>query len=108
MNKETSGPHVVSAAFCDLFRAGDALRALAQAGFAEGDLELVGVLEGQVPNLSAFCWNMGMPIEHASYYQACFEDGGALLVIRTRQRNDSQFALSVLRQYGGIFPPTIN
>ena len=108
MNKETGGPHVVSAAFCDLFKAGDALEALARAGFAESDLELVGVLDGQVPSLSAFCWNMGIPIEHASYYQACFEDGGALLVIRTRKRNDSQFALSVLRQYGGIFPPTIN
>ena len=106
MNKES--PHVVSAAFGDLFRASDALQALARAGFAEGELELVGFLDGHVPNLSAFCRNMGMPIEHASYYQACFEDGGALLVIHTRQRNDHQFALSVLRQYGGIFPPTIN
>lgn len=108
MNKESSGPHIVSAAFCDLFRAGDALQALARAGFAEGDLELVGVLDGHASNLSAFCWNMGMPIEHASYYQACFEDGGALLVIRTRQRNDSQFAVSLLRHYGGILPPTLN
>jgi hypothetical protein len=108
LNKETNGPHVVSAAFCDLFRAGDALRALERAGFSEGDIELVGVLDGHIPNLSAFCWNVGMPLEHASYYQACFEDGGALLVIRTRQINDSQFALSVLRQYGGILPPTIN
>jgi len=108
MNKETTGSQIVSAGFCDLFRAGDALQALARAGFSEGDLALVGVLDGQVPNLSAFCWNIGMPLEHASYYQECFEDGGVLLVIRVRQRNDSQFAVSVLRQYGGIFPPTVN
>ena len=65
MNNESSNPHIVSAAFGDLFRAGDALQALARAGFAEGDLELVGVLDGPVPNLSAFCWNLGLPIERA-------------------------------------------
>jgi hypothetical protein len=88
--------------------AGDAVDALTHAGFAECDLELVGVLHGHLPNLSVFCWSVGMPSEHASYYQACFEDGGAVLVVRTRQRTDSQLASAVLRKYGGIFPPTIN
>jgi hypothetical protein len=99
---------IVSAAFCDLFMAGNAIEALTQAGFAENDLELVGVLDGQFPTLKGFCCHMGMPAEHASYYEGCFEDGGALLVVRTHQRTDSQAALALLRLCGGIFPPTIN
>ena len=109
LSKESSDRQaIVSAVFCDLFMAGNAVEALTQAGFAESDLELVGVLDGQFPSLKRFCCNMGMPAEHASYYQACFEDGGALLVVRTHQRTDSQAALALLRLCGGIFPPTIN
>ena len=109
MSKETNDRQaIVSAAFCDLFMAGNAVEALTQAGFAESDLELVGVLDGHLPSLKGFCCNLGVPAEHASYYQACFEDGGALLVVRTHQRTDSQAALALLRLCGGIFPPTIN
>ncbi|HEX6805589.1 MAG TPA: hypothetical protein VF133_18055 [Terriglobales bacterium] len=106
-NQNRDSETVISAAFGDLFTAGSAIEALTQAGFGENDVELVGVLHGQLPNLSRLCNHMGMPAEHASYYQACFEDGGVLLVVRAYQRSRSHTALAVLRQCGGVLPPTI-
>jgi hypothetical protein len=107
MRNENLDPHVViSAAFCDLFMAEGAIRALTQAGFEEGDVELVGILGGRVPDLTGFCQSIGLPLHHALYYEACFEDGGALLTVRTRTRKHA--ALAVLTEHGGIFPPSIN
>lgn len=109
MENNKSDLHIViSAAFWDLFTAGDALRALTQAGFEDSDLALVGVLDGRLSSLTEFCHSMGVPFEHARYYQACFEDGGALLMVRTRQRIKKQTALAVLRRFGALFPPYIN
>lgn len=109
MSNENRDPLIViSAGFCDLFNAESAIRALAQAGFADSDLELIGILTGRIANLIGFCQSIGIPFEHALYYQACFEDGGALLTVRTRQRSRKQAALALLREHGGIFPPSIN
>jgi hypothetical protein len=39
------------------------------------------------------------------YYQTCFEDGGALLLVHTRKLWQQQTATALLRRHGGIFPP---
>jgi hypothetical protein len=97
---------VISAAFFDVFTAERAIRALTQAGFEDSELEFVGILAGRVPNLTGFCQSIGVPLQHALYYQDCFEDGGALLTIRTRQRTNEDTAVAVLKEHGGILPPT--
>jgi hypothetical protein len=95
---------VVTALFGEPFAAANAVRALAQAGFHDADIGLVGVLAGSAPNVRWF-YKIGVPPEHASYYQSRFEDGGVLLLVRIGQRILKQIALAVLEQEGGILPP---
>jgi hypothetical protein len=96
---------VVSAGFCDIFAAGQVIQVLTQAGFDDTDIEMIGVLAGRLPNLTGLCVDLGVPIEHALYYQTCFEDGGALLLVHTRKLWQQQTATALLRRHGGIFPP---
>lgn len=104
-NEPGGGPEtVVTALFCELFAAANAVRALTQVGFQDADIDLVGVLAGSAPNVRWF-YKIGVPLEHALYYQSCFEDGGVLLFVRVGQRVCKQIALAVLEQEGGILPP---
>lgn len=107
LNEHGGGPEIViTALFCEPFAAANAIRVLTQVGFQDADIELVGVLAGSAPNPRWLC-NIGVPPEHALYYQTCFEDGGVLLFLRTAQRVRKQIALAVLEEEGGILPPTV-
>lgn len=100
------GPEIViTAVFCEPFTAANAIRELMQVGFEDADIDLIGVLAGPWPNSRSLS-DIGVPAEHASYYQACFEDGGVLLIVRVRQWVKKQIASTVLEQQGGILPPT--
>jgi len=109
MLKEQGGNSemVISAVFCEPFTAADAIKALNQVGFEDSDIDLVGLLAGSLPNLTWLCREVGVPLEQALYYQTCFEDGGVLLIVRAQQLARKKTALTVLKQQGGIFPPTI-
>src|SRR5215475_120453 len=84
MPKTHSPEIVVTAVFCEPFTAANAIRELTQLGFEDTDIDLVGVLAGAWPNSRSLS-DIGVPAEHASYYQDRFEDGGVLLVVRVRQ-----------------------
>jgi hypothetical protein len=98
---------VVSAAFYDLFTAVSAIKALNEMGFEDRDLDLIAFLAGCQPELSCFFDEAGVPREQASYYQSCFEDGGALVIVRTCQSRRKNAARAVLRERGGDFAPAI-
>jgi hypothetical protein len=107
-NKQPSNSElIISAAFYDLFTAASAIKALNEMGFEDHDLDLVAVLAGCLPELTWFFHEAGVPPEQASYYQACFEDGGALVIVRARQLSRKNAALAVLKQRGGDFAPTV-
>jgi hypothetical protein len=99
---------VVSAIFSDLLSVGSALKRLGCVGFDRTDVEVIAVLSGRLPDLSYLFRTMGMSRDHISYCLDCFEDGGALLVVRTRDVIHRQVVLGIVRQHGGIVPPTIN
>jgi len=94
---------VISAVFCELFTATNAVRALNQIGFEDCDVEVVGILSGRVPDLTGFLYETGVPLEHTSYYRACLEDGGVLVIVRAHQLARKKKALAVLKQQGGTF-----
>jgi hypothetical protein len=96
---------VISAIFCELFTATNAVRALNQVGFEDSDVEVVGILAGRVPDLTDFLYETGLPLEHTSYYRACLEDGGVLVIVHARQLARKKKALAVLKQQGGTFAP---
>lgn len=96
---------VISAAFCELFTATNAIKALNQVGFEDNDVELFGVLAGHMPDLTHFLRQKGVPLEHALYYQACFEEGGLLVMVHARRSARQKTAVAVLKQLGGIFAP---
>ena len=99
---------VVSAIFSDLFSVGSALERLGCVGFDRTDVEVIAVLSGRLPDLSSLFYSMGVSRDQVSYCLECFEDGGALLVVRTRNIIHRQVVLGIVRQHGGIVPPTIN
>ncbi|HZR66395.1 MAG TPA: hypothetical protein VFA85_14710 [Terriglobales bacterium] len=96
---------LVSAGFYEVFTAANAIRALNQVGFEDDDIGMIGVLAGPSIDLSQFCHEIGLPIEHARYYQTSFEDGGVLLLVRARESFMKNTALAVLNAKGGILPP---
>jgi len=98
---------VISAAFYDLFTATSAIRALNELGFEDCDLDLVAFLAGSQPELSWLFDEAGVPREHASYYESCFEDGGALVIVRACQPRRKNAAMAVLKARGGDFAPAI-
>ena len=107
-NKQTHNSElVISAAFYDLFTAASAIQALNEMGFEDHDLDLVAVLAGYQPELTWFFHEAGVPAEHASYYQSCFEDGGALVIVRACQSSRKNAALAVLKERGGELAPAV-
>jgi hypothetical protein len=101
----SSSESVVTAGFYEPFTAVNAIRALNQVGFEDDDIGMVGMFAGTVTNLTRFCQAIGVPREHARYYQTSFEDGGVLLIVRARELGMKKTALAVLNENGGIFPP---
>jgi hypothetical protein len=95
----------VTAIFWEPFSAGNAITALLGIGFADTDIDAIGVLEGQAPDLRGFLASLGLPPADATYYNDCFQDGAVLLVIRA-QPPDHQIALEVMRRHGGMAPPS--
>ena len=102
-----SSETLITAGFYEIFTAANAIQALTQVGFDEEDIGMVGVLSGSTTNLVGFCDRLGMPAEHALYYQSSFEEGGILLIVRARELFMQKAARAVLNERGGIFPPTI-
>jgi hypothetical protein len=96
---------VVTAGFYEPFTAVNAIRALNEVGFKDDDIGMVGVLAGPVTHLVSFYQDIGVPREHALYYQTSFEDGGVVLIVRARELIMKKTALAVLNEEGGILPP---
>jgi len=99
---------LITAGFYEFFSAANAIEALNQVGFEDGDIGMLGMLDGPVTGLTGICESIGMPLAHALYYQTSFEDGGVLLIVRARELSMRRTALAVLNEQGGILPPTIH
>jgi hypothetical protein len=107
MKKPTTPETLIVAGFHEVFTAANAVRELNQVGFEDDDIDIVGVLAGSFTDLVGYCCDIGVPIEHAQYYENSFEDGGVLLLVRARESFMKQTALTVLNAKGGILPPTL-
>ena len=101
--EKASSTGLVTAVFCEIFSAADAVRALGHSGFEEQDIELIGVLSGHTPDLFWFLVGMGIPADQAEYYNARFEEGAILVMVRTLPVHRKQIARRVLKRFGGIF-----
>ena len=106
-NHNNHSQTLVTGIFCEAFSAADAIRALAESGFAEHEIDLIGVLSGRAPDLSWFLLAMGIPPHHAEYYNACFEHGAVLVMVRTPPSYRRTVALEVIRQHGGVSPSEV-
>jgi hypothetical protein len=95
---------LVTAIFWEAFSAGSAVAALLGIGFADSDIDAIGVLTGRPPDLSDFLTSIGVPRSDASYYNDCFQDGAVLLLIRT-QPWAQQIAVEIVRKHGGLLAP---
>jgi len=104
---EDSSPALVTGVFCEIFSAADAVRALNESGFDDEDIDLVGVLGGQAPDLNWFLLGMGIPADHAAYCNARFEDGAILVMVRTPPSQRKQVAQKLLKRYGGTLPAEV-
>lgn len=98
---------LITAGFYEPFTVASAIRALNQVGFQDDDIGMVGLFAGPASQLTGFCQAIGVPHEHASYYQSSFEEGGILLIVRARELSMKKTALAILNEQGGILPPTI-
>jgi len=103
-NVRETPPALVTGVFCEIFSAADAVRALNDSGFEDRDIDLIGVISGRAPDLSGFLADMGIPSDHTDYYNARFEDGAVLVVVRTPPSYMKEVAERVLKRYGGTLP----
>lgn len=106
-NERHASEAPVTAGFYEPFTAANAIQALNRVGFEDQDIGIIGLLAGPPAHLSCFCESIGMPVAHARFYEATFEEGGMLLLVRARELPMKQIALAVLNEQGGLFPPTI-
>src|SRR5438045_498447 len=74
---------LVTGVFCEPFSAADAIRRLTESGFADHEIDLLGVLSGRPPNLIWFLRNLGLPHHHAEYCNACLSEGAVLVMVQT-------------------------
>jgi hypothetical protein len=95
----------VTGLFWDAFSAASAVTTLLHIGFADDEVDAVGVLGGGSPDLSEFLFGMGIPVLDAIYYNNCFQDGAVLLIVRTHY-NRKRIAFEVIRGHAGILHPT--
>ncbi len=97
----------VTGVFCEPFSAAEAIRTLIESGFADHEIDLLGVLSGRPPNLIWFLRNLGLPHEQAEYCNACLSEGAVLVMVQTPPSCPSRrrkIALEVLKQHGGVLP----
>jgi hypothetical protein len=104
-DQERSSRLLITAVFWEAFSAGSAVTALLHLGFADADIDAVGVLSGAAPDLSGFFASVGVPHVDAAYYNDCFQDGAVLVIIRARP-GEQHRAIEVLRYCGGVLPPS--
>jgi hypothetical protein len=98
----------VTGVFCEPFSAADAIRRLTESGFADHEIDLLGVLSGRPPNLIWFLRNLGLPHDHAEYCNACLSEGAVLVMVQIPPSYASRkrkIARRVLKQHGGVLPP---
>lgn len=91
---------LVTGIFCEMVSAADAVRALSACGFGEDDIELFGVLSGKA-DLKRPLLSLGVPVSEIDYYNAWFEHGAILVIVRTSPSCRRNVASKLLRQYGG-------
>jgi hypothetical protein len=101
----TSTQTLVTAIFWEAFSAASAATALAGTGFADADIDMLGVLAGRAPDLSGFLASIGVPDVDATYYNDCFQDGAVLLLVRAQPWQE-QIAIAVIRRHGGMLSPS--
>jgi hypothetical protein len=104
-NENLSSQQLITAIFWEAFNAASAATALSLTGFADSDIDAVGVLAGAAPDLSGFFASVGIPELDAVYYNECFQDGAVLLLIRARPW-EQPIAIDVIRRHGGLLPPS--
>ena len=99
-----TGKQLVAGVFCEAFGAADAVRALNDHGFEDEDIDLIGILSGRAPDMSWFLRDMGVPADHASYYNAHLEEGAIVVMVRTAESRHREVALRLMKKHGGTFP----
>jgi hypothetical protein len=98
----SSTPTLVTGIFCEAFGAASAIAKLLRSGFADHEIQAVGVFEGHAPAVSEFLLAIGLPNKLAAYYGDCFDDGGVLLMVRIDQPRKEKIAIQLLKHYGGV------
>jgi hypothetical protein len=99
---------LVTGVFCEPFSASDAIRRLTESGFADHEIDLLGVLSGRPPNLIWSLQSLGLTRGHAEYCNACLSEGAVLVMVQIPPPYASwkrKIALRVLKQHGGVLPP---
>ena len=67
----SNSPMLVTGIFCEPFSAASAIAGLLRSGFADHDIQAVGVLEGHAPAVSEFLLAIGLPSDVAAFYSEC-------------------------------------
>ena len=96
---------LVTGVFSEPFGAADAIRRLTESGFADHEIDLLGVLSGRPPNLIWFLRDLGLPDEHAKYCNACLSEGAVLVMVQTPPSctpMKRRIALEVFKKCGGV------
>jgi hypothetical protein len=92
----------VTAVFCEPFSVASAVAGLLRSGFADHDIQAVGVLEGHAP-VNELLLAMGLPNEVAAFYSDYFDDGAVLLMVKVDSAlGKKQIAIELLKHYGGV------
>jgi hypothetical protein len=103
--KDRPARTLVAGLFWEPFDAAKAETALFRSGFADHDIEAIGVLSGRAPDFSGVLFAMGMTQEDAMFYNDCLTDGGVLVIVRTDSALRANIASRALKQHGGILAP---
>ena len=97
----SNSPSLVTGILWDAFSAGGIISELLRSGFADHDVNAIGVLEGHAPAVSEFLLAIGLPSDVAAFYGDFFDDGAVLLLIRVNPPRRKKTALELLKHYGG-------
>lgn len=100
---ETRSRLLITAVFWDVFNANNAATDLLHVGFADADIDAVGVLSGTAPDLTGVLSKIGVPRVDARYYNDYFQDGAVIVAIRTHDWGHYR-AIQVLRRHGALLP----
>jgi hypothetical protein len=104
--KDRPAHALVAGLFWEPFDAAKAETALFRSGFADHDIDAIGVLSGRAPDFSGVLFAMGMTQEDAMFYNDCLSDGGVLVIVRTDSALRANIASRALKQHGGILAPS--